>query len=196
MIKKMFIGIAIFLGLAFSMQQKCFAQEITNDELKAEREVLKSEMKSEDAQKRTAKFKKLENPGLTNIVSIDQLADISATLLVSSKNVSAIIPEMYKRTVGETVDGITDLKVEKPELKELLDLSLNIASQVVAVKDATKLIEQASSDLKTISPLKARTALKSLNFSKDVLSLVGPELQLNLKVVNNLIATIKSADNL
>lgn len=196
MIKKLFISTAIFLGLAFSMQQKSFAQEKTKDELKAEREVLKSEMKSDEAQKRTAKFEKLQEPEAVNVKTIDQLAISSTALLLSSKNLSAIIPEMYKRTVGESIDGITDVEVKKPELIELLDLSANIVLQIIAVKDIVELVGQATSDIKTMSPLKAPKALKSLKYSKDVLSLVAPEFQLNLKVINNLIATLKSADNL
>jgi len=43
--------------------------------------------------------------------------------------------------------------------------------------------------------MQAPKGTKSLNYSKEVLGLVLPELNLNLKVVNNLIATLKSSGN-
>jgi hypothetical protein len=43
--------------------------------------------------------------------------------------------------------------------------------------------------------LSAGKAMKSLNYSKDALALAAPELEMSLKVINNLIATLKSAKN-
>jgi hypothetical protein len=43
--------------------------------------------------------------------------------------------------------------------------------------------------------MQAPKATKALNYSKEALALTGPGLQLNLKVINNLIATLKSANN-
>ena len=200
MFKKVVLSTAICLGLFLSMQQNCLAQEKTKDELKAEREVLKSEMNSKKAQARIVKFEKLieqkDKHVNTTVESLDQLAETSVVLLLATKNVSALVPEMYKRTIGESIDGIADVNVKKPTLVELLDLSKIIAAQVITVIDAAEIIPQVSSDIKTMSPMQIPKAMKSLNFSKDVLSLLGPELQLNLKVIINLIATLKSADNL
>jgi hypothetical protein len=192
----MIFGTILGLGLIFSTSQNCFAQEKTQDELKAEREVLKSEMKSKEVLDREAKFEKLVMPPISKINSVDVLATSSGNLLVSQKNINAIIPEMYKRTIGETIDGVTDVTVKKPELKELIALSANIAVQIKSVADASKEIPKASDEIKTASPFQAPKAMKSLNFSKDVLGLLAPELQLNLKVVNNLISTLKTSKSL
>ena len=54
MFKKMIFSTAICLGLVFSSQQNCFAQEKTKDELKAEREVLLSESHTTFSQKTKA----------------------------------------------------------------------------------------------------------------------------------------------
>ncbi len=194
MFKKMFFRTAICLSLIFAIQQNSYSQNKTKDELKAEREVLKSEMKSKDADARKAKFEKLSAPSSTGLASVDQLATSATAMLISTKNVNTIVPEMYKRTIGESVDGVTDVTVKKPTLDELVALGANIATQVVAVTEASKIVEQATGDVKTLSPLQAPKALKSLNFSKDVISLVAPELALSLKVVNNLIATMKAKD--
>lgn len=195
MFTKMIYKTAICLGLILVMQQNCFAQAKTKDELKAEREVLKSEMKSKDAEERKAKFEKLTEPKTSGISSVDGLAVNSTKMLVSTKEINVLIPEMYKRTVGESVDGVADVTVKKPTLDELTALGLNIATQIKIVSDASATVATASSDLKSAGMMQAPKGAKSLNFSKDVLGLVLPELNLNLKVLNNLIATLKSSGN-
>lgn len=195
MFKKVIFSTAICLGLVFSSQQNCFAQEKTKDELKAEREVLKSEMKSKEAEERKAKFEKLEAPKPSGVASVDQLATNSTSILTSTKSINAQIPELYKRTIGETVDGVTDVTVKKPTVEELAALALTITTQIKAVADASTAVTTASADIKNASPMQAPKATKALIYSKDALALAGPELQLNLKVINNLIATLKSANN-
>jgi hypothetical protein len=49
--------------------------------------------------------------------------------------------------------------------------------------------------VKKASPLQAPKAAKSMNFSREVIELTLPELELNAKVVKNLIETIKSSKN-
>jgi hypothetical protein len=195
MLKKMFYSTAICLGLVFSISQNCSAQEKTKDELKAERDALKSEMKSKDAEERKEKIAKLESPKTCGVASIDGLAGNSTSILTSTKDINTQVPEMYKRTIGETVDGVTDVTVKKPTKEELATLALTLATQIKAVADATASVAGASADVKTASPMAAGKATKSLNYSKEALALAGPELQMNLKVVNNLIATLKSANN-
>ena len=190
----MFYKIVLSLSLILVMQQNTFAQK-TKDELKAEREVLKAEMKSKDAEDRKAKFEKLTEPKTSGISSVDGLATNLTKMLVSTKEINAIVPEMYKRTVGESVDGVADVTVKKPTLAELTDLGLNIATQIKAVSDASASVTSASADIKNAGMMQAPKGTKSLNYSKEVLGLVLPELNLNLKVVNNLIATLKSSGN-
>ena len=194
MLTRMFYKIVLSLSLILVMQQNTFAQK-TKDELKAEREVLKAEMKSKDAEDRKAKFEKLTEPKTSGISSVDGLATNSTKMLVSTKEINAIVPEMYKRTVGESVDGVADVTVKKPTLAELTDLGLNIATQIKAVSDASASVTSASADIKNAGMMQAPKGTKSLNYSKEVLGLVLPELNLNLKVVNNLIATLKSSGN-
>lgn len=185
---------ALFLGLIFIMHQNCNAQK-TPDELKAEREVLKAEMKSKETEERKAKFEKLTEPKVSGISSVDGLAVNSTKMLVSTKEINIIVPEMYKRTVGESVDGVTDVTVKKPTMDELTQLASNIADQIETVTSSSALVASASSDIKSAGLMQAPKATKSLNFSKEVMALVLPELKLNLKVVSNLIATLKSSGN-
>jgi seryl-tRNA synthetase len=191
---KMIYKTAICLGLILVMQQNCFAQK-TKDELKAEREVLKSEMKSKDAEERKAKFEKLSEPKISGISSVDALTASSTKLLLSTKEMNLVIPEMYKRTVGESVDGIADVTVKRPSLDELATLGLNIANQIKTIGEASASVAGIAGDIKSAGIMQAPKGIKSLNFSKDVISLILPELGLNLKVITNLIATLKSSNN-
>lgn len=195
MFTKLFYKMALCLGLILVMQQTSFAQAKTKDELKAEREVLKSEMKSKDSEERKAKLEKLTEPKASGISSVDGLASDSNKMLTSTKQFNVLVPEMYKRTVGESVDGVADVTVKKPTLDELNALGLNLATQIKTVSDASATVATASTDLKSAGMMQAPKGAKSLNFSKDVLGLVLPELNLNLKVVNNLISTLKSSGN-
>lgn len=194
MMSKMIYKTAICLGLILVMQQNCFAQK-TKDELKAEREVLKSEMKSKDAEERKAKFEKLSEPKISGISSVDALAASSTKLLLSTKEMNLVVPEMYKRTIGESVDGIADVTVKKPSLDELATLGLNIANQIKTIGEAAASVAGIAGDIKSAGIMQAPKGLKSLSFSKDVIALVLPELGLNLKVITNLIATLKSSNN-
>ncbi|KAA6334940.1 hypothetical protein EZS27_016790 [termite gut metagenome] len=193
--KKIIFRIALCVGLIFCFTQNSFAQEQTSDELKAEREALKSELKAEQTQERQKKLDELKDPGTVGTESVDKLAESSVLLLAGTKGFNETIPELYKRTIGETIDGVTDVTVQKPTLDELTNLAASIALQVTAVSETSDAVSKAAADVKALSPLKAPKALKSLNFSKDVLSLTLPELQLSAKVVNHLINTLKSADN-
>lgn len=195
MLKKIIFSTAMCLGLVFSMQQNCYAQEKTKDELKAEREVLKSEMKSEEAVERRVKFEKLDAPKTSGVASVDKLATSSTSILTSTKDLSAQIPEMYKRTIGETVDGVTDETVKKPTAGELANLALTIGTLIKAVAEASTAAVAAPADIKNASIMKVPKATKALNYSKNALALAVPELQWDLKVINNLIATLKSDNN-
>ena len=195
MLKKMFNSTALFLGIIFVASQPCSAQ--TKDEIKAEREALKSEMKSSDVKKRQEKIEKMtnESPFVCEIASLDGLASNSKQILAATKSINQQIPDLYKRTIGETIDGITDITVKKPTLEELSTFAVTIADQVTAVTNAAESMKGAADEVKQAPMLSKAKAVKTMNFSKDALALTGPELQLSLKVINNLVSTLKSANN-
>ncbi len=184
---------AMICGMLFSIQTISYSQ--TKEELKAEREQLKTEMKSSASVERQEKISKLTVPKSSGVKSVDDLAISSAAMLVTAADNNKIIPDLYKRTIGETIDGVTDVTVKKPELAELETLAANIATQTLAVSKASEAVSAASADISKAGPLQAPKATKALNYTKDTLALLAPELQLNAKVVKNLIATLKSAKN-
>lgn len=192
---KQILIITTFVGLLLLPLSFSYSQEKTKEELKAEREALKSELKSKATQERKKKLEKLEPPKETGIKSVDELAINATAFLIKTKEFNLIVPEMYKRTIGETIDGVTDVTVKKPTLEELITLSDNILTQINAISNMSSAVTSASNDVKSAPLLQATKASKSLNYSKDVLELCGAELQLNFKVIGNLISTLKSANN-
>lgn len=87
------------------------------------------------------------------------------------------------------------MTVKKPSLDELATLGLNIANQIKTIGEAAASVAGIAGDIKSAGIMQAPKGLKSLSFSKDVIALVLPELGLNLKVITNLIATLKSSNN-
>ncbi len=112
--KKVFL----FANVLFFTTSFILLKGQTKDELKAEREQLKMERKSEAFQKRHEKLAELKEPGTTDINSIDELASTSTVSLASVVQVNEMLPDLYKRTIGEDMDGITDVTVKKPSLDE------------------------------------------------------------------------------
>jgi len=197
MLKNLLIGTAVCLGM-LCFTQPVTAQEKTKDELKAERDALKTEYKSQERQDRQKKLDELtaKPPKECGVASVDGLSKNSKTMLDEQKKINEVLPDLYKRTVGETVDGVTTVVEKKPTIAEITELSLSIANQTKAVADASSKVTNATNDIKGLSPMKAPAATKALNYTKDVLSALTPELTLEAKIVANLLATAKSAGNL
>lgn len=183
------------ITISVSSFQFSYSQTKTPDELKAERDAIRSEYKSKDAQDRQKKIEKLKEPDQCGIESVDNLALKSAQMLVSTKSNNLVIPDMYKRVIGETLDGVTEVTTKKPSLEEVTVLLTGIVGQIDAVIQSQKAVQQASEDAKKATAMQAVKAAKTLNFTKDVLSLLAPELELSKKVVSHLITTIKSSKN-
>jgi hypothetical protein len=201
MFKKILIGTAVCLGM-LSFTQLVNAQDKTKEELKAEREALKTEYKSQERQDRQKKLDELtaKTPKECGVASVDGLAADSKKMLDSQKTINGILPELYQRSIGEPIDGVTTVTEKKLSKEELLaalvGLSTSIATQVIAVKDASGKVSNATNDIKGLNPMKAPTATKSLNYSKDVINSLSSELVLEGKIVANLISQVKSAGNL
>lgn len=185
----------ILTTVLLSLSILAFAQERTAEELKTERETLKAEMKSEAFQNRQKKLADLKDPGSVGISSIDALVVNSNTVLVATKKNNEIIPELYKRTIGESIDGVTDVTVKKPTLDELLKVSENIVMTIKSVADQAPQLISAQGDIKSAGIMKVAKATKSLNYAKDVNTMTAAELNYQTKLIKNLIETLKSSKN-
>ncbi len=196
MFKKMIFSTAICLGLVFSMQQNCFAQEKTKDELKAEREQLQAELKSKETVSREEKLAKLQEkaPSETGVQSIDGLALNSTGVLTAVKSANDVLAQ-YKTEVKDNGNGEIDVTTHKAKLNDYVGLAANLAKTTALIASGTEQMKAAQADAKSLSPLKAKPALSSVSYSTDAMKLSGEEIALQTKLVNNLIATIKASDN-
>jgi hypothetical protein len=190
---KSYKTLLFILGSLFLINFSTNAQ--TLEELKAMRDELKAELKGNAHLDREKRMEKLKEPGTVNLAAVDQLAASSFTVLTRSIEFGDLVPEMYKRVIGETFDGVTDVTVKKPTLAEVAELGANIASVIATLVQLQQAAKTAAEDVKKASPLQAPKSAKSMNFSREVIELTLPELELNAKVVKNLIETIKSSKN-
>jgi hypothetical protein len=190
--KKVFLGAFLtFLSIA-----TLNAQTATADEIKAEKEALKSELKSEAYQKRQQKLAELKVPGAVGIASIDGIVATSAVSLASIVKLNEDVPELYKRTIGETIDGVTDVTVKKPSLDELLAVAGSITTLVAGTLATAQQIPGVAGDVSSAGPMKAIKALKSVTFIKDANVLVVDQLKSQGKIISSLIKVLKSSNNL
>jgi len=197
MVKKSFLKVAL-MGVMLATTSIVFAQEAkTADELKAEREQLQTELKSKDTQKREEKLAKLaeKTPNETSLQSVDGLAKTAAGVLVAVKSGNDVLAQ-YKREVTDNGNGEIDVTAHKAKLNDYVQLATSLAATSALIATGTEQLKSAQDDAKSLSPLKAKPALSSVNFSSDALKLSAEEIALQTKLVNNLIATIKSSDNL
>jgi hypothetical protein len=189
--KRSFLIIIALFGLVFTLQAQDTVK--TKEQLKAERKALKAERSTEDYQARQKEIKELQPPGATGIASVDDLAKNTAGALEDTKKNNALISQLYTGTTGETVDGVADATVKKPTLKELWDVSRSLENTEKSLSNATAALPSVTSDAKSAGPLKSIKAMKSVNYSKKVTSLLAPELLYEKMMISNLINTIKTS---
>lgn len=176
--KTLFIAIAF----VFTLTSNIMAQTTADD-------VLASKERFE----KLAKFNAPKEVGSPNI---DKLTVSSTSVAIESQAITPLLQNLYYRSIGQTSEGVTDVTIKKPTVAECVELSTRIATQALAVKASTEAISGASTDLKSLSPLKAIKAAKSFNYSKDVLAIVGVESLYQVKAIAAMIETAKSAKSL
>jgi hypothetical protein len=188
----------IIMGLMLAITSSGFAQEAkTADELKAEREQLKTELKSKDVVKREDQIAKLnaKAPGTSSVTSIDGLVAAAAGIANTVVSTNQLL-ESFKREVTDSGNGEIDVTNHKAKFDDYVNLAAGLVLAGTQLAEASKQLPEVQKDVKSLSPVQAMPAGKSVKWSSEVLKLVGEELPLQVKLVNNLIATIKSSDNL
>ncbi|MDD3915272.1 MAG: hypothetical protein PHF76_11590 [Bacteroidales bacterium] len=193
---KSFFKTALIAGLMVAMVQGTYAQK-TADELKAERQELQTELKAKKTVKRAEKLDKLAEQGMptaSNVSSVDALATSSAALLVTTKANNDFLSK-FKRTVTDNGGGEVDVTTEKAKLNDYAQLAVALGVSIASVAAETQKVQAIKDEIKSLSPAQAMPATKSVKFSTDALDVCAGELQLQLKLVNNLIETIKSSGN-
>lgn len=146
---------------------------------------------------RAARLEKLIPPKECGIPTIDGLTTDAGLVAVESVQITPLLQGMYYRSIGQTEDGVTDVTVKKPTLDELMELSVRIGAQALAVTDATQRISAASEELSKIkNPIKLKAPAACVKYAKDVLEIVGVESAFQVQTIADMIKTATSNDNL
>lgn len=196
MLNKSIFKSVLIGGLMLAMVQGTFAQK-TADELKAERQELQTELKNTKVVKRAEKLDKLVEQGIpatSNVSSVDALATTSAAFLVTTKANNDFLSK-FKRTVTDNGAGEIDVTNEKAKFNDYVQLATALGVSIASVATESQKMQAVKDEIKSLSPTQGMAASKSVKFSADALDVCAGEMQLQLKLVNNLIETIKSSGN-
>lgn len=124
---------------------------------------------------------------------------------------SVQLEDFYKRQIGETKEGVTDVTIKKPTLEEWLALGTTITAEGVAVKKAVDQVQNATAEMEKISesatkeknPMKAAKAAKGvkaataiMEFGNVATPVLLEESAAQAKAVQQIIQTLKSSGNL
>lgn len=190
--KYFFIFVSLFVML-------CSANAQIKDE------ILKSKERSEKLQKLCDDFKKSGN---ANIDGYGESVKAAAVLAIAN---SVQLENMYKRQIGETKDGVTDVTITKPTLEEWKNFAITVAGEAACIKTATDKVKDAANEAKALSesatkqknPMKAAKAAKTakaatavIEFGNVATPILLEESAAQAKAVAEIIETIESGKNL
>ena len=193
--KKLFVFMIMMCLLGAS-----FAQ--TKEELKAERQQLKSELTSKDNAKMEAKYAKLvvngvvqNQPQETGIQSIDGLINTDASLLNVLIATETILKD-YINDIKESEDGEVEINKYTPGLDTYLAALPNVSEAVLQAVQAATQLAQVKNDVKGLNPMSAGGTIKAATWAMDALPVTKQKLEQDAKLLQNLINSCKAAKNL
>ena len=182
--------LVVVMALA-AMSLTAFAQ--TADELKAERQAIKSELNSKDGKnldKAWAKLAASSVPSTCGINSIDGLVSTNASILTTLVAVDNLLSE-YKVSITESKDG--EVEIDKFTAKTedyVAQLPLLVAAK------AAQQLKDVQNDMKSLNPMTAAGSIKAGNWAVNATDVNVQMIERDTKMLNNLINSCKAAKNL
>lgn len=169
----------------------------------------------DDIQKSRERAEKLQllcndykTSGNANVDGYGDAVKNAAILAIAN---SVQLENMYKRQIGETSDGVTDVTITKPSLDEWVTFASTVAGEAASIKLATDKVENAANEAKSMAetaskeknPMKAAKSVKSakaaaavIEFGNAATPILLEESAAQAKAVNTIIETLKSGKNL
>lgn len=136
-------------------------------------------------------------PKATGVADVDGFGQDVYNAAIAAIANSEQLEDFYKREIGETVDGVTDVTVTKPKLEDWVTLGATLTTEVANIKSAADKGTKAAEAVKsTKNPLAAGKLAKMINWTKKVLPIITEESANQAKAVSDIIATLKSGGNL
>lgn len=164
------------------------------------------------SQERAAKLQALSDDyktsGSANVDGYGDAVKKAAALAIAN---SVQLENLYKRQIGETKDGVTDVTIEKPSLEDWTALATTIAGEAASIKEATDRVQSAADEAKTMTesaskeknPMKvakvakkAKAATAIIEFGNVATPILLEESAAQAKAVKTIIETLKSGKNL
>lgn len=124
---------------------------------------------------------------------------------------SVQLEDMYKRQIGETKEGVTDVTITKPTLEEWVTFATTIAGEGASIKAAVDKAKDAGEEAKEMAkdaeslknPMKAAKAVKTakaatavVEFGNAATPILMEESAAQVKAVQEIIETLKSGKNI
>lgn len=196
--KKIIVAImALFIvSTSFSQTAK------TKDELKAERQALKSELTSKDNKKIEDKYAKLvvndvvqDLPSNTGLNSVDGLVETDASLLNTLIAAEKVLKE-YRTSIVESTDGEVDIDKHTASLEDYMKMLPNLIEAVQQAVEAAGKLQEVQNDVKGLNPMTAAATIKAANWATNALPVTTTKLKQDVKLLQNLIESCKAAKNL
>lgn len=166
--------IYLFVAVVFATQ--AFAQNF--DAIKKSKE-------------RMEKLFSLEVPKPCSLLKVDSLTSESEKIVQSLKANSLLLYKYYYSLNGKTELGEDYTEGIIPTLTELTTLSEAIKEEPEAIKKVSKLLPEATKEMKTIkNPMKLKAINKSLKYSQEVITLAAEEHTAQLELIIELVKQV------
>ena len=189
--KFMMMAIAMFVACVMNAQVKDQIQQIKDRAAKLE-----------------ALCKDYKTCGNANIDGYGNEVKKAALFAIAN---SVQLENMYKRQIGETQDGVTDVTITKPTLEEWITFATTVAGEGASIKAAVDKAKDAGEAAKNMAqgatseknPMKAAKAAKTakaaaavIEFGNAATPILVEESAAQVKAVQEIIETLKSGKNL
>lgn len=135
-------------------------------------------------------------PKPTNEADVDAFVDGCKNSAVGATTSAVQLQDFYKRQIGETVDGVTDVTITKPTLEEWVELGAKIATQATGAAELGVSSAKATKAVKESKGMKAMSLAKPVKWGTDIMPVISEALVEEGKAVNQIIETLKTGDNL
>ena len=199
---KLYYKMKKIILVAIALMSVVMVQAQTKDE------IANSQRRAQNLQTLCDEYSKKKETGLGNVDGYGKSVYEAALLAIAN---SAQLENLYKRQIGETTDGVTDVTIKKPTLEEWISLATTITGEGAAVKEAVDKVNGAADEAKTQTetaskeknPMKAAKLAKAakaaaavIEFGNAATPILLEESAAQVKAVQQIIETLKSGGNL
>ncbi|MFR9605813.1 MAG: hypothetical protein SNG97_05100 [Rikenellaceae bacterium] len=114
-------------------------------------------------------------------------------LAVGTSALTEQLDGFYSRSIGQTIDGITDVTIKKPTLPECIVLSKTLIDNGLAIADMVKAADSAAKEAKEINnPAQAAKAAKAVASAVALSTIIVEESAVQVKLIDEMVKSAKA----